>query len=29
MDRILKDSRELYGVEMVYRKGAIKNLWEL
>ncbi len=26
MDRILKDSRELYGVEMVYRKGAIKNL---
>ncbi len=24
MDRIFKDSRELYGVEMVYRKVAIK-----
>jgi len=26
MDRILKRNREKYGVEMIYRKGAIKNL---
>jgi len=26
MDKILKRNREKYGIEMVYRKGAIKNL---
>jgi len=26
MDKLLKKNRELHGVEMVYRKGAIKNL---
>ena len=26
MDRVLKRNREKYGVEMVYRRGAIKNL---